>query len=94
MKASTVISHPYAQRLQHNAIRLGQLLIWTLYDHPLDYPEWFVARPHIILPKLPTAFPMHLMARDLETLRRALPNGLVRMERLADDDPCIIETWV
>ena len=94
MRASTVIGHQYAQRLQRAAISLGQLLIWTVYDHPLDYPEWFVARPQIILPKLPPAFPMHLMTRDLEALRSALPDGLTRMDRLPDDDPCVIETWV
>ena len=94
MNASMEIDRRYAEQLQGSAVSLGQLLIWTIYDHPLDYPDWFVARPHIIRPKTSGPIPMHLIARDLDTLRALLPDGLVRLERQAADDPCILENWV
>lgn len=94
MSASIRIDEFYAVQLQASAISLGQLLIWTIYDHPADYPEWFVARPHIIRPKTAGPMPMHLMAKELERLRLILPDGLVRMERQPNDDPCILEVWV
>jgi hypothetical protein len=94
MNASIQIDPRCAQMVQNSAGSLGQLLIWTIYEHPSDYPDWFVARPHIIRPKSAGPLPMHLMAKDLETLRAMLPDGLTRLARMPGDDPCIIETWV
>ena len=94
MHASIEIDRRYAEQLQGAAQSLGQLLIWTIYDHPLDYPEWFVARPHIIRPKKTGPVPMHLIATDLNALRALLPDGLTRLERQPNDDPFILEVWV
>jgi hypothetical protein len=94
MNASIQIDTRYAQMVQISAGSLGQLLIWTIYDHPADYPDWFVARPHIIRPKTSGPLPMHLMAKDLETLRAMLPDGLTRLNRQDGDDPTIVEVWV
>jgi hypothetical protein len=93
MNASIEIDRRYAEQLQGAAQSLGQLLIWTIYDHPLDYPDWFVARPHVIRPKT-SALPMHLIATKLEGLRALLPDGLTRMDRQPTDDPFIVEVWV
>ena len=94
MNASIEIDRRYAEQLQGAAQSLGQLLIWTIYDHPADYPEWFVARPLIIRPKTAGPVPMHLIAKDLDTLRTLLPDGLTRLGRQTDDDPVILEVWV
>jgi hypothetical protein len=94
MNASIQIDPRYAQMVHLSAVSLGQLLIWTIYDHPSDYPDWFVARPTIIRPKTSGPMPMHLMAKDLETLRAMLPDGLTRLNRQPSDDACIIEVWV
>jgi hypothetical protein len=94
MKTSIEIDALYAVQLQASAISLSQLLIWTIYDHPLDYPEWFVARPQIIRPKTSGPIPMHLMAKELNTLRALLPDGLVCLNRQPTDDPFILEVWV
>jgi hypothetical protein len=92
MNASIHIDTRYAQMVQNSAGSLGQLLIWTIYER--DYPDWFVARPHIIRPKTAGPLPMHLMAADLETLRAMLPDGLTCLARSPGDDPTIIEVWV
>jgi hypothetical protein len=94
VNASIEIDPRYAQMVHLSAASLGQLLIWTIYDHPADYPDWYVARPSIIRPKTAGPLPMHLMAKDLETLRAMLPDGLARLNRSEGDDPCIIEVWV
>jgi hypothetical protein len=94
MNASVEIDIRYAAHLQESAVSLGQLLIWSIYDHPPDYPQWFVARPTIIRPKTSGALPMHLMAHDLEKLRAMLPDGLTRLSAAAWDDPQVIEVWV
>lgn len=94
MSTSIQINPDYARLVQLSAASLGQLLIWTIYDHPTDYPEWFVAKPHIIRPKTSGPMPMHLMATTLDTLRLMLPDGLTRLGRQLNDDPFIIEVWV
>jgi hypothetical protein len=94
MNASQQIDQRYAEQLHGAARSLGQLLIWTVYDHPGDYPDWYVARPSIIRPKTMGALPMHLIAKDLDTLRALLPNGLTRLARQPGDDMFILEVWV
>jgi hypothetical protein len=94
MNASVEIDHRYAEELQGAAVSLGQLLIWIIYDHPADYPDWFVARPSIIRPKTGGPVPMHLIAKDLNMLRALLPDGLTCLGRQTMDDPAILEVWV
>jgi hypothetical protein len=94
MKGSIAIDPHYAEQLQQSAASLGQLLIWTIYQHPRDFPDWFVARPYVIRPKTSGPMPMHLMAHTLDCLRLMLPNGLTRLDRQPADDPVILETWV
>lgn len=94
MDASIQIDEFYAVQVQASALSLGHLLIWTIYDHPPDFPDWFVARPQIIRPKTAGPMPLHLMANDLNRLRLMLPDGLVRLERHPVDNPFILEVWV
>lgn len=92
--SSIEIDERYAAQVQGAAQSLGQLLIWTIYDHPLDFPDCFVARPQIIRPKTSGPMPMHLMAKELDALRALLPDGLTCLKRDPSDDPFIIEVWV
>jgi len=94
MKSSIEIDALYAHQIHCSAVSLGQLLIWTVYFSPKDFPDWFVARPTMIRPKTSGPIPMHLMARDINTLRTMLPGGLVRLERKPEDEPQIMEVWV
>ena len=94
MKSSIEIDALYAHQIHGAALSLGQLMIWTVYFSPKYFPDWFVARPFIIRPKTSGPVPMHLMARDIDTLRAMLPGGLVRLERKPQDEPQILEVWV
>lgn len=68
------------------------LLMWTVYQSPSDYPGLFISRPTNILTRTP--LPSVLIAYSLTKLREALPVGLVRLNRQAEDDPVIVETWI
>lgn len=71
------------------------LLMWTIYDHPKDFPKSFVARPFSIScggPPRPMQF--HVEG-TLEQLRQSFEAiGLTCLARSPDDDPVIVETWL
>ena len=67
-----------------------KIALWTIYKHPSDYPDEFVARKFIL--DKPTS---EIKTSDtIETLRLLLPMGLTRVERNDNDDPVIVETWM
>lgn len=67
-----------------------QLFIWTIYKHPTDYPDKFVARC-FNYDRPTTAF---YVADTLEEIRRLIPQGLFRLDRDERDDPVIVECWL
>lgn len=68
----------------------GLLTIWTVYDHPADYPQGYVARCFEM--DRPTDA---VLTGDLGEMRRAFVHcGLVMMMRHPTDDPVIMETWL
>jgi hypothetical protein len=69
------------------------LLIWTVYERPLDFPDRYVARAHLTEPGQTKPLPFHLEAWTLEGLRRQLPAGLYCQPRLEGDEPQIVECW-
>jgi len=68
------------------------LSIWTVYDHPSDYPSSYVAR--LWFNDQPTG--SLIAADDLEVVREILLTqmGLTRLERAENDDPTIVEVWL
>lgn len=68
--------------------------IWTVYDHPADYPGEFVARR--FRHGQPLRGPCDLIRSDtLGGLRSVLASmGLTPFARDASDDPKIVETWL
>lgn len=70
--------------------------IWTIYEHPADYPDLFVARRFDIVPGEPEACATQdiLTAASLDELRSLLPRGLTRIARFHDDEPQIVEVWL
>jgi hypothetical protein len=71
-----------------------RLPMWTVYDHPTDYPDVYVARLWLSLPE-PVALPMTLACPELDPLREELANlGLTSLHRQPGDDPAILETWI
>lgn len=72
----------------------AELHVWTIYDHPLDYPDKFVARAHLIVAGGSEAT-WHIRTADtLEEVREQLPPGLYRLERDPSDDSKIVESWI
>jgi hypothetical protein len=94
-RPSWLITAELAQQLQNGAIHQGKLLIWVVYERPIDFPNYFVARPQI-----PEAgrgiqrLSAYLRAGTLEELREQLPHGLVLLARHPADDPYIVECWL
>jgi hypothetical protein len=72
------------------------LSLWTIYDHPADYPDAFVARRFVVgLEDVPVATTDVIVAETIEALReRFLELGLVAIERALSDEPQIVETWL
>jgi len=67
------------------------LSLWTIYDHPTDYPNNFVARRF----DLDRPTPEHIVANSLDELRQMMMNaGLSCLTRNPEDEPHIVETWL
>ena len=68
---------------------------WVIYDHPSDHPNGYVLRAaYIGQDNTITIDNAAWYSRNLETLRRIVPPGLVNLSRFADDDPAILEVWL
>lgn len=71
--------------------RLPQFVV---YDHPSDWPDFFVARLWFALPDQPQSTPFVIMDHSLDRLQTTMEAlGLVKLMRHPDDDPKILETW-
>lgn len=70
--------------------------IYTIYDHPLDYPTTYVIRRYGILPGQVGRDPdYHFEHPDLRICReKMMEMGLTCLNRHQDDDPVILETWI
>lgn len=80
-----------ADVIAQRAHRLGEHLIWCIYDHPTDYPHSFVVRPWR---EGGQPYLAALLASDLAEARTLVPEGLTRVRRLEADDPPIVECWM
>jgi hypothetical protein len=74
----------------------ASLAMWTVYDHPLDYPGKFVARRWDVDANGPKPSGSIIVMNDLQTLRDVLEFelGLTCLARSPGDDPKIVETWL
>jgi len=70
------------------------LTMWTVYDHPTDHPDSFVARRWTIVPGGARPEQVTIVARALAPIRAWLDaTGFHRMPAMPGDDPVILETW-
>jgi hypothetical protein len=70
------------------------LIMWTIYDHPKDFPNNFVARKFIVTGEV-LATTSFILSDTLECIRDVmLGKGFVCLTRNDEDDPAIIETWL
>lgn len=73
----------------------GALEMWTVYDHPRDFPEYFVARKFLVEGGQPRSTPQAVVCKQLAPLREWLAvRGLVPLARNDGDDSVIVESWV
>lgn len=72
------------------------LSIWTVYDHPKDYPDNYVARLFITDKEGFVPTDSIIITDSLETLRTILLTqmNLTRISRYNEDDPKIVEVWI
>ena len=70
------------------------LQMWTIYDHPSDFPDYFVAR--VCLNGIPRDHHHTFETEEeLEEMREKFrQRGMVRIERHPTDDPVIMEVWL
>ena len=102
---NTGLTNDEFRRLINNGRRSYRVnVIVTVYDHPQDFPNGYVARAHIVAQnrygvmgcgKSAYASPTIYIAREtLDEVRAAIPDDMVKMIRHPQDDPVIIETYV
>lgn len=83
--------------LQRTASERGMLLIWTVYDHPTDMPDHYVARCFVAAGSPGAPFPLDhvIKSKNLDTIRDYMEQcGLTKLMRNEGDAPKIIETWL
>jgi hypothetical protein len=77
------------------ALDRGILSMWTVYDHPKDFPDNFIARRS----EIGSGEPLPVMTADvvtgnLDLIRKSMEMcGLYCLSRDPSDDPVIVETW-
>jgi hypothetical protein len=76
---------------------MGTLYLYTVYNHPSDYPDHVVVRRHVILEKgisKPEA-DLFFKADTWQEVRTEMyDRGLVSLGRNHGDDPKILETYI
>ena len=68
--------------------------MWTIYDHPHDYPDHFVARKFIGVNGEPCPTGTWKYAKTLDAVRDMIPWGLMCFPRQPGDHPTVVETWM
>ena len=74
-------------------MRTDNLVLWTIYERPTDYPDCFVVRMWNMSARFVEPGEAHTFP-TLEAAREFLPQGLWPIPRSPEDDEKIVETWV
>jgi hypothetical protein len=70
------------------------LRLFTIYDHPIDHPNDFIAREWVVVGSFYEPRAIAARGASLDEVRAQLPPGLARIDRSPEDDPKIVETWL
>lgn len=74
---------------------MRELHMWTVYDHPADFPDCFVARLYVVGSGPNFGATNRIVTGEtLDAVRAQLPPGLYNAGRQPGDDPKIVETWL
>ena len=68
--------------------------LYVVYFNPSDFPNQHVARRQTAGRGTVAIAADPLVVGTYEQVLAALPDGLTRLERDPNDDPCILEIWV
>lgn len=69
----------------------NEFILYAIYFNPLDHPGKYVVRRWEGLK--PDIEPI-IVTDELKEAREAIPDHMYRLDRLTDDDPAILETWI
>ena len=72
----------------------GDMVIYTIYDKPKDYPEHYVMRMLIVRDTKVIFGPLISKEKTLAEVRKKLKPGMVMMPSYENDDRAILETWM
>lgn len=69
--------------------------LWVIYDHPRDFPEWFVVRRWFVkrAPRESVPDRYAILAATLCEARAAVPEYACCIGRHPADDACVVEAW-
>lgn len=71
------------------------LVMWTVYDHPRDFPHSFVARKLVVGRDGAIDTSQVIVCRQVVLIREWMQRrGFWCMPRQAADDPVILEVWL
>ena len=73
---------------------MNGLEIYVVYDNPSDYPGQFVVRRNVVAKGLHVDVDPICVVDSLEEARGHIPQGLVMIPRMIEDDACIHEVWL
>lgn len=89
-----IVSDEFDLREQREEEQSQALSMWVIYDHPSDWPDFFVARRWLFA-SIARATGEVLLCEGIDEMRRQLAGrGLARIERSEADDPTIREVWL
>lgn len=79
-----------------NKDKVDGLTMYTIYEKPLDYPEYFVVRKwKIVRPDInPISDGILGISKTLEGARKLLPADCACLARDESDEPQIVESWL
>lgn len=81
----------------HGLRPVPHLTMWTIYDHPKDHPDHYIARKWLMVDGLCLPTEETFADPDLDMVRSHLMNVAamsVPLVRADGDDPVIVETWI
>ena len=70
------------------------LITFTIYKNPSDFPPGYAIRKWSITERGPIAEEGRGGIWSIDEVRALIPSGYARLERMEEDDPCIVETWI
>ena len=94
MEGDVILTQAEAEHIHHDGYARGFTVMWTVSWNTLDYPRRAAVRPFYIGAGGVHGLKAVLLADSLDAVRAQLPRDLTQMDRWADDDPRIVETWI